>query len=562
MGGTVKTKNKRGKKLKIIIAVSAAVVLVAGGSVGLLYMKAQNAAKNSTSTVKYENYTVAKGTVDVTVQESGSIAAGTATSVKADLDTPISGFLVEVGDAVLAGDTIATVDTDAMQTIIDTLQTSIDGFDTQLASANTSTGKSYLTTTVEGRVKLLNAEVGDLVQKNMDEYGYLCVISTDGHMKILFTPVDGTSVAVGDAVTITFEDGTTEASVIGSQTSDGQYVAVIGEDTYDVGAPVDILNSDGVQVGSAELQVNAPIPVTLSSGTISSVNVTENEYVYNGSTLIHLTEGQLSDSVLNLISQREAAWNSLLAAKALLSNPIITAQENGVITVVSIASGNAIKANEEIYQIVPASSFNMTISVDELDISEIQKGQTAAVTIDALSDQTVNGTVTRISNIGSSSNGVTTYAVTVTLDKTEGLMDGMSSSCTIAIDSASDVLFVPVGAVQTIANKKYVLVSDKSTSTSSLPSSTNMQKVPGAAMTSSASGTLVEVQLGLVNDSYAEITSGLTEGQIVLVPTFSSTSSTSSITSSFPGGGMMGDFTGGSRPENMQGNPDAAAAAQ
>ena len=81
-------------------------------------------------------------------------------------------------------------------------------------------------------------------------------------------------------------------------------------------------------------------------------------------------------------------------------------------------------------------------------------------------------------------------------------------------------------------------------------------------MTSSASGTLVEVQLGLVNDSYAEITSGLTEGQIVLVPTFSSTSSTSSITSSFPGGGMMGDFTGGSRPENMQGNPDAAAAAQ
>ena len=558
MDSPVKSKKRRSRKVKIIIAVSTAAVLTAGGVAGLLYMKSQNVSKNITSTVTYENYTVAKGNVDVTVQESGTIAAGEATSVKADQDITISGFTAQVGDAVVKGDTIAAVDTDTLKTNIETLKTSISDLDSQLAAANTSTGNKYLSSTVEGRVKLLNAKAGDVVQKNMDDYGYLCVISTDGHMKVSFSPVEGTTVNVGDAVTITFADGTTETSVIDSKTSDGQYVALIAEDTYDVGAQVGISNAAGVKVGSGGLAVNAPIPVTLSSGTIRSVVVDENEYVYSGSTLLYLTEGQLSDSVLALMDQRETAWNNLLSAKALLANPAITAQQDGVISAVTNAAGNAVKANEVIYQIVPDSNFNMTISVDELDISKIKKGQTATVTIDALSDQTVKGTVTRISNIGTTTNSVTTYAVTVTLDKTAGMMAGMSSSCTIAIDSATGVLYVPVGAVQTIANKKYVLVAAgtaSAASASSLPSNT----AKTAAVT--PAGTLVEVQLGLINDSYAEITSGLTEGQVVLVPTFTSTSSTSTLTSGFPAVGMMGDFTGGSRPSGSMGNQNAAPAA-
>ena len=102
---------------------STAAVLTAGGVAGLLYMKSQNASKNSTSTVTYENYTVAKGNVDVTVQESGTIAAGEATSVKADQDITISGFTAQVGDAVVKGDTIAAVDTDTLKTNIETRKT-------------------------------------------------------------------------------------------------------------------------------------------------------------------------------------------------------------------------------------------------------------------------------------------------------------------------------------------------------------------------------------------------------------------------------------------------------
>lgn len=555
------TKKKRSKKVRMIIVLSVIVVLAIGGVCGLLYVKSKNAAQNTTSTVKYANFTVAKGNVDVTVQESGSIAAGQADSVKADQDITIATFSAQVGDAVAAGDPVASIDTSSLQTTIDTLQSSVDSLDKQLASANTSAGSTSLTSPVEGRVKLLHAVAGTPVQKTMDDYGYLCVISSDGHMNVTFAPADGTVAAVGDAVTITFADGTTETTVISSETSDGQFVAVIAEDTYDAGAPVTITNASGLQVGSGELQVNAPIPVTLAAGTVSALSAAENDYVYKGSTLLTLTEGQLSDSVTSLISQRETAWNSLQAARTLMANPMITAQEAGVVSAVS--NSNMIKANGEIYQIVPASSFNMTISVDELNISKIKKGQTAVITIDALSDLSINGTVTRISNIGTSTNGVTTYPVTVTLDKTDGLMAGMSSSCTIAIDSAKDVLYVPVGAVQTIANKKYVLVSNKS---AAVPTQSASSGTPNfsrySQLSSSAAGTLVEVQLGLVNDTNAEITSGLTEGQTVLVPTFTSTSTTSSNTSGFPGGGMMGDLTGGGNWQGTRtGTRDTAAAA-
>lgn len=594
MDSPVKTKKRHSKKAKIIIISSVAVILAAGGVAGLLYLKSQNAAKNSTSTVKYESYKVAKGSVEVTVQESGSIAAGTAESVKSDQDIVISGFQVQAGDSVKKGDAIASIDTDALTDSITAMQTTVSGLDTQLASSKPSAGNKYVTSKVEGRVKLLNVKAGDTVQKNMDQYGYLCVISTDGHMKAAFTPDKGKTAAVGDSVTITFADKTTEETIISSKTSDGQYVAIIGEDTYDAGAAADISNSGKVKIGSAKLEVNAPIPVTLSSGTVSSVSVKENSYVYSGSTLLYLTEGQLSESTTSLISERKTAWDSLSAAKELLKTPVIAALQDGVIEAVSDAVGGSIKSGSEIYRIVSDTSFNMTISVDELDISKIEKKQTAVITVDALSDQKINGTVTRISSIGSSSNGVTSYPVTVTLDTATGLMAGMSASCTIAIDKASDVLYVPVGAIQTIANKKYVLVSASSASSGNtagdakaMPSGSDMVRPSGAAggtlptgfpnigsvgtgsgtsisaAAAGAQGTLVEVTLGLVNDSYAEIKTGLSEGQIVLVPTFTSTSSTNSMMpGNFSAGGMIGSLTGNDRSGFVPGDRTAATAAK
>ena len=64
------------------------------------------------------------------------------------------------------------------------------------------------------------------------------------------------------------------------------------------------------------------------------------------------------------------------------------------------------------------SYLEMTLDVDELDILDIQVGQKAEITADAISDRTFEGVVTSISSAGTTSGGTTTYPVTIRIDET------------------------------------------------------------------------------------------------------------------------------------------------
>ena len=89
----------------------------------------------------------------------------------------------------------------------------------------------------------------------------------------------------------------------------------------------------------------------------------------------------------------------------------------------------------------------MTLSVDELDISDIEVGQTVTIVADAVEDQTYEGVVTKVSVAGTSSGSATTYPVTIRIDETDGLLPGMSVDATITLDSAEDVLAIPSAAL-------------------------------------------------------------------------------------------------------------------
>ena len=68
------------------------------------------------------------------------------------------------------------------------------------------------------------------------------------------------------------------------------------------------------------------------------------------------------------------------------------------------------------------SYLEMTLDVDELDILDIQVGQKAEITADAISDRTFEGVGTSISSAGTTSGGTTTYPVTIRIDDTGSLM--------------------------------------------------------------------------------------------------------------------------------------------
>ena len=521
---TPKNKNpKKRKKVKIILIATACVLILAAGAITLVMIQKKNTADADTG-VTYESYTVKTGDIAKTVEESGSVTIGSAHSVTSSYDLITDEVDAAVGDSVTEGTKLAHIDTDALADTIQTYETQLDDVDSQLANSDTSAGSTYVSSSVEGRVKELHVAEGDNVQNSMLEYGCLFVISTDGCMKVDFVPADGATVKIGetyDVVIGTGDDQESDTGVIASKNDDGTYTLKISEDTYESGATVAINNSDGTSVGTGTLEVSAPYPVTLDSGTISTLSVEENDYVYEGSTLLYLESGEQSATFTSLLKTRAETWNTLKALRALAADPYVTADSDGVLTSFSLTAGGKISAGSEMYKIAPESGFVMTISVDEEDISSISLGQSATITIDALDDQEVNGTVSAISHIGSTSNGVTTYSVTVKLDDTDGLMSGMTADCVITIDSAKDAILVPVGAISTVQGKKYVQLSD-----------------------GSESGKQTEIELGLVTDTYAQVTSGLSAGDVILVATYSSTEDNTS-NMGMMGGQMGGAMTGG-----------------
>jgi multidrug efflux pump subunit AcrA (membrane-fusion protein) len=161
------------------------------------------------------------------------------------------------------------------------------------------------------------------------------------------------------------------------------------------------------------------------------------------------------------------------------------------------------------------------LSVDETDLADIKVGQKAEVTVNALPDTEFTGTVTKISETGEYDNGSSKFNIVVKLDKTASVKIGMSADVVINVKSVEGVVAVPIEAVKGSGENASVMVVNSDGTASS-----------------------VSVELGLANDAYVQIVSGLSEDDTIQYTVASSSSSTSG--SGFGSGTMLGN--GGDMP--------------
>ena len=171
----------------------------------------------------------------------------------------------------------------------------------------------------------------------------------------------------------------------------------------------------------------------------------------------------------------------------------------------------------------------MTISVNENQISKLSKEQ--EVTITPTTDDSLNytGTVTKIDSVGTYASSGTTFNVSISFKNDGNLKLGMSASCEVVLEEVTNVLTVPIAAVQTEDDKKYVVIKNDAGNTEN-----------------------IEITTGLSDDDYVEIKSGLEEGQIVQVVTTTTKSTTRSNNSNSSHGGRGESGFGGS--EEGRGN--------
>jgi multidrug efflux pump subunit AcrA (membrane-fusion protein) len=160
----------------------------------------------------------------------------------------------------------------------------------------------------------------------------------------------------------------------------------------------------------------------------------------------------------------------------------------------------------------------------EADAIKIKVGQSASVTLSALSNVQMTGTVSAVAPTPTVASNVVTYDVTISLHNPPATVKtGMTAEVTVYVSRRTNVLLVPSAAITSTGPVSTVTVLEN-----------GKQRV-------------VTVSTGLVGASTTQILSGLREGQTVIEPTVTvgAAPSTNTPTANRTfGGGPGGGFGG------------------
>ena len=140
----------------------------------------------------------------------------------------------------------------------------------------------------------------------------------------------------------------------------------------------------------------------------------------------------------------------------------------------------------------PESTVTLTITLDEQDIAKVSVGQKASVKVLALSGETFDAEVVEVAGHGTNSGGSSKFTAKLRLAKTADMLDGMSATAALHLQSKDDIPLIPVAAlIQQGARTMVCTGLDKETGEPANP---------------------VPVTLGISDGSHVEILEGLKPG--------------------------------------------------
>ena len=486
--------------------VPVACVAVLGGWFILRPDRAQDANVD----VSYVQTTPEKRDLSNSLSGTGTLNPANTYNVKSLVAGKVLTSTIEEGDIVEEGTVLYTVDasdatTKAEQASI-TLQQAQRSYDKTV-------DRQYVRAEVAGVVATLKVAKGDEVTSGQE----VAVIRDSSKMvlHLEFPAADAAAFSVGQSAEVTL-DGTFE-------TLTGTVTAVTGTDTLSTGnlltrtVTITVRNAGGLTTAQAatatingvsciaakcfEYQAERTL-TTLAAGTVTAINVQEGGAVNKDDIVLQISGEDLTEAIQSAAETLRSAELNMDNLQEAMNNYTVTSPISGTIIEKNAKAGDALTAGADLCTIYDLSYLVMVINVDELQVSDVSVGQSVQVTADAVPDKTYTGTVTRVSMKGSSNGATTTYPVTVRIDETEGLRPGMNANAEIVIAEAGNALAVPNAA---IVRGGYVLVTKDS------PSAANADP----DMTAPEGYVYVPVKIGVSDDDYTQIISGVTGNDTV-----------------------------------------------
>ncbi len=509
-GGAVATAEKKRRRWPKRVIAIVLVVAIAGG--GIWYFNRDNAAAPADTQSEYMTAQVERQDITQSLSGNGTLEAADSYSVTSLVEAEILAANFEEGDMVQKGDTLYELDSADASNSIENSEISLNGQRRNYENALETKADLTVKSPIAGTVVTLDVEVGEQVQAGQT----IATVrdSSSMELKVNFPTDDAAKFYVGQAATVTLDGsfetlGATVTNIAGADTvlSGNRIVRQV---TLSVTNPGGLSNTQLAtatvgSVGSSDsgtFTYKEERTVTAkTSGEVASLAVSEGDQVQNGSTLVQLSSDTIDDTIQSQSDALRQAELSLENAKEALDNYTITSPISGTIVEKAYKAGEKTEQGKELCKIYDLSYLTLTLNVDELDISDVEVGQKVTITADAVEGKAYEGVVTKVSVAGTTSNGYTSYPVTIQIDETDGLMPGMNAEATIVMSSSENTLAIPQDA---LARGDKVLVTIDS------PSAVNAldEEAPEGYV-------YVPVTTGVSNGDYLEVTSGLQEGDTV-----------------------------------------------
>lgn len=515
--------------------------LIAVGVAGYLSVGDPASAESAPQTA-----TVRRSTVTATVTATGNVESDDSLGLNfSGGGGTLTSLRVKVGDRVRAGQLLATVDDDSQQRSVDSAEASLSSAEAALATAEqrqTSAERERDQASIRSaQVSVDNAEVSLNAAKKTKRL--------DDRQQA--QKVSDAQDALDEAKQQLAADkaALAKAQQAGNQSDISKYQSAVSTDEQTVSQAETSLTTAKQTRDQTALKDQQAIDS--AAGQLASAEATLRSQ--RASAAVN-AQAPRSGTVDSAQAQVESAKVSLAGAEADLEKTRLYAPRAGVVSAIasavgeqtgtttggsssssstgaagggSSASGSSSSASSSSSSSSSDSGFIILTDTDalqisakiaEADASKVKTGQQASYTFTALGNGgvTASGTVTSVDVTSSVSNNVVTYGVDLSLAEVpKGLRVGQTAEVSITTGQATNVLAVVNSAITTAGSRKTVKVFKDGKETT------------------------VAISTGLTGDATTEVTSGLSDGDAVVLDT--------------PTGGGSGGFPGG-LPGGIGGN--------
>ena len=525
------------------------IVLIAAGGIGYkVYASSRSTASNTIQTA-----TITTGSLSSTLSSSGNVSAGQSATIKWQTSGKVGDITLKEGDSIEADQVLAALDPNTLSTeMINAKQDLIDAKQNLDDLLNSKTLQAKALQAVEDAQEALNS-----LQQTAAE------ASSQAQLAVA-TAEETLADAQKTRTKMDYPHSSDKLVIEKAKTNYLLAKKAYNEalNNYTKYANKRLTNPERVQALNRVVSAKQTLATALATWNWYQSSYSENEIAQadaevavaqadldkakadyellkNGSSQgeIAMAEATLADAqreydrVEDGASETdiEAAQAAVDAAQATLDHATLEAPFGGTITEVDVSTGDLVSSGDSAFRIDDLASLYIDLEVSEVDLPSLKVGQKATLEFDAIADKTYNGEVSDIGMIGTVSQGVVNYPVTVHItDADSDIHPGMTASISIITDEVTDALLVPNKAIRTSGGQQSITVLFEGQQIS------------------------VPITVGLVGDSYTQITSDqLRDGDVVVI---NGTSSTTSSTSNTQNGGnfMIGPgFDGGGPPAGI-----------